>query len=101
MTLHDACRLIYASHQSYPHWIIVTFSTLFRNSDMTHIYTTFSFLIRYLSIVPFVSDMTLVYIVESGPPPKRFRLLYINPPLLYRNTSNKTTQFPSHRLNLL
>ena len=54
-----------------------------------------------LPIVSFVSDMTLVYIVESGSPPKRFRLLYINPPLLYRKTSNKTTQFPSHRLSLL
>ena len=85
MTLGDAHGFICASHQSYPHWILVTFLTLSRFSDMTHIYTTFASPIFLLPFVPFVSDMTVVHIVESGPPPKRFRLLYINPPLLYRN----------------
>ena len=42
MTLHDTCGLIDTSHSSYPCWIIVTSSSLSHNSDMTHIYNTFS-----------------------------------------------------------
>ena len=74
------------------------------------IFTILSLVLIFpLSIVSFVSDMTLVYIVESGPPPKRSRLLYINPPLLYQKhkqqdypvplSSSKSPLSLAHRLN--
>ena len=42
LALHDTRGLIDTSHLSYPCRIIVTSSSLFHNSDMTHIYNTFS-----------------------------------------------------------
>ena len=42
LALHDTCGLIDTTHSSYPCRIIVSSLSLSRNSDMTHIYSTFS-----------------------------------------------------------
>ena len=91
-------RIIIIVHFSVEWFFLMLDSSLHLRHDSYLHYSLFpTFLLLFVS---FVLDMTVVYIVESGPPPKRFRPLYINPPFLYRNTRNQTTQFPSHRLSL-